>query len=242
MHEADPTTQLIDAFVVPTTKGAAVFVDTRYCALDAEAGQFQLAIYSPMSLSRGEEAVIRSRVEGDLFFNAVQNCQLGNRWFLDLCVGIVGFGIFALLVAFLTINYVAMFAALFWALPMGFGPPVVKTLRSLRFRRVGKRARSALACGEFLPESVVGRDGDALARLRELWSVVEWKDQYVDLMCLEHAARFRARWPAAVLFYRKLARLSLEHNQASFPRRLMFKASRWIESEATPRLIATRSR
>ena len=242
MHEADPTAQLIDAFVVPTTKGAAVFVDTRYYDLDAEAGPFQLAIYSPMALSRGEEAVIRSRVEGDLFANAVQNYQLGNRWFLELCVGLAGLGIFALLVAFLTINYVAIFAAIFWTLPLGFGPPVVQTLRSLRFRRVGKRARSALSCGEFLPESVVGRDGDALARLRELWSVVESKDQCIDLMRLEHEARFRARWPAAALFYRKLARLSLEHNQASLPRRFMFKASQWVEPEATPRLIVTRSR
>ncbi len=242
MHEAEPTAQLIDAFVVPTTKGAAVFVDTHYCELDAETGPFQLAIYSPMVLSRGEQAIIRSRVEGDLFTNAVRNCQLGNRWFLELCMGLVGLGVFALLVAFLTINYVAIFAAIFWALPFGFGPLAVQALRSVRFRRVGKRARSTLQCGEFLPEVVVGRNGDAVARLRELWSVVESKDQFVDVMRLEHEARFRARWPAAALFYRKLARLSPGHNQASLLRRVIFRAGEWFEPDATPRLIATRSR
>jgi hypothetical protein len=241
VQEADPTAQLINAFVVPTTDGAAVFVDTPYYDLDAEAGPFQLAIYSPSAMSRGEEAVIRSRVEGDLFAHAVQNVQLGNRWFFELLTGLVGLGIFALLVLFLIINYTIVFVAIFWALPLGFGPPAVKTLRSLRFRRLGKRARSALASGEFLPNSVVGRDGDALARLRELWSVVESNDHALDLMRLEHEARYRARWPGAALFYRELTGLAFL-KPSSLRGGLMFNAREWWGPERSPRLIAIRAR
>lgn len=205
MQDSDPNAQLIDAFVVPTDTGSAVLVDTDYGRLDAEAGPFQIALYSRAPMSMGELAVIRSRVEADLFAHAVRMAGQGRRWVLALLVGLLELSVAGVLLAFLTINRDPDYAVVAWAVPLGFLPGLLQAGRAVARRRVGSRARAILELGELLPTTAVGRDGDSLARLRDLWRVAAQPNEPRDLMRLERDARNRVRWPAAARYYRELA-------------------------------------
>lgn len=205
MQDSDPNAQLIDAFVVPTDTGSAVLIDTDYGRLDADAGPFQIALYSRLRMSQGELAVIRSRVEADLFSHAVRMAGHGRRWALALLVGLLELGVVGALLAFLFLNREPVFAVVVWAAPLGFAPGLLQAWRGVARRRTGSRARSILDVGELLPTTAVGRDGDSLARLRDLWRAANQPDEPRDLMRLERDARSRVRWPAAARFYRELA-------------------------------------
>ena len=205
MQDFDPNAQLIDAFVVPTDTGSAVLIDADYGRLDADAGPFQIALYSRLPLSMGELAVIRSRVEADLFAHAVRMASEGRRWVLALLMGLLELGVVGVLLAFLFLNREPVHAVVVWAAPLGFVPGLVFAWRAVRRRRVGASARATLELGELLPTTVVGRDGDSLARLRDLWRFADRPGEPRDLMRLEQAARRRVRWSAAARFYRALA-------------------------------------
>ena len=205
MQDSDPNAQLIDAFVVPTDTGSAVLVDADYGRLDADAGPFQIALYSRLPMSMGELAVIRSRVEADVFSHAVRTAGEGRRWALALLVGLLELGVVGVLLAFLFINREPVHAVVAWAVPLGFLPGLLQAWRAVARRRSGSRARSILEVGELLPATAVGRDGDSLARLRDLWRAADEPDEPRDLMRLERDARSRVRWPAVARFYRELA-------------------------------------
>ena len=205
MRDADPNAQLIDAFVVPTDTGSAVVIDADYGRLDADAGPFQIALYSRLPMSQGELAVIRSRVEADLFTHAVRMAAQGRRWPLALLVGLLELGVVGVLLAFLFINREPVHAVVAWTVPLGFVPGLVQAWRAVARRRVGACARSILEVGELLPTTAIGRDGDSLARLRDLWRIADRREESRDLMRLERDARRRVRWPAAARFYRELA-------------------------------------
>ena len=205
MQDSDPNAQLIDAFVVPTDTGSAVLIDADYGQLDADAGPFQIALYSRLRMSQGELAVIRSRVEADLFSHAVATAAQGRRWVLALLVGLLELGVAGVLLAFLFINREPVHAVVAWAVPLGFLPGLLYAWRAVSRRRAGARARSILEVGELLPTTAIGRDGDSLARLRDLWRVADQPDEPRDLMRLERDAERRVRWPAAARFYRELA-------------------------------------
>ena len=205
MQDSDPNAQLIDAFVVPTDTGSAVLVDTDFQRLDADTGPFQIALYSRLPLSMGEVAVIRARVEADLFADAVRTAAEGRRWVLALMTGLLELGVLGVLLAFLFLNREPVHAVVVWAAPLGFLPGLGYVWRAVAGRRAGARARSTLELGELLPTAAVGRDGESLARLRDLWRIAEQPDEPRDLMRLERVARERVRWPAAARFYRDLA-------------------------------------
>ncbi len=205
MQDSDPNAQLIDAFVVPTDTGSAVLVDTDYGRLDAEAGPFQIALYCRAPMSMGELAVIRSRVEADLFAHAVRVAGQGRRWALALLAGLLELSVVGVLLAFLVINRDPDYAVVAWAVPLGFLPGLLQAWRAVARRQVGSRPRSILEVGELLPTTAVGRDGDSLARLRDLWRAAARPNEPRDLMRLERDARNRVRWPAAARFYRELA-------------------------------------
>lgn len=205
MQDSDPNAQLIDAFVVPTDTGSAVLIDTDYGQLDADAGPFQIALYSRLPLSMGELAVIRARVEADLFAHAVRTAAEGRRWVLALLMGLLELGVVGVLLAFLFLNREPVYAVVAWAAPLGFLPGVLHAWRAVARRRAGARARATLEVGELLPTTAVGRDGDSLARLRDLWRFTDQPNAPRDLMRLEREARSRVRWPAAARFYRELA-------------------------------------
>ncbi len=213
MQDTDPNAQFIDAFVVPTDSGSAVLIDTDFRRLDAEAGPFQIALYSRLPLSMGELAVIRSRVEADLFAQAVRTAARGQRWVLALLTGVLELCVLGVLLAFLFLNREPVHAVVVWAAPLGFLPGLAYVWHSVTGRQAGARARSTLELGELLPNTAVGRDGDSLARLRDLWRIAEQPDEPRDLMRLEGVARERVRWPAAARFYRELAKAP----QASAP-------------------------
>ena len=205
MQDSDPNAQLIDAFVVPTDTGSAVLIDTDYGRLDADAGPFQIALYSRLPLSQGELAVIRARVEADLFSHAVRMAGQGRRWALALLLGLLELGVVGVLLAFLFMNREPVHAVVAWAVPLGFLPGLAQARQAVARWRVGARARSILDVGELLPTLAVGRDGDSLARLRDLWRIADQPDEPRDLMRLERDARNRVRWPAAARFYLELA-------------------------------------
>lgn len=205
VQNSDPNAQLIDAFVVPTDTGSAVLIDADYGQLDAVAGPFQIALYSRLPLSMGELAVIRARVEADLFAHAVRTAAEGRRWLLALLMGLLELGVVGVLLAFLFLNREPVHAVVAWAAPLGFVPGLLFAWRAVARRRVGARARATLEVGELLPTTAVGRDGDSLARLRDLWRFIDQPNEPRDLMRLERAARIRVRWPAAARFYRALA-------------------------------------
>lgn len=204
-QDSDPNAQRIDAFVVPTDTGSAVLIDTDYERLDADAGPFQVALYSRAPMSPGELAVIRARVEADLFGQAVRTAAQGRRWALAALVGLLELGVVGVLLAFLFVNREPVHAVVAWAAPLGFLPGLLQAWRAVARRRAGAGARSILEVGELLPTTVVGRDGDSLARLRDLWRVADQPDVPRDLMRLERDARLHVRWPAAARFYRALA-------------------------------------
>ena len=205
VQDSDPNAQLIDAFVLPTDTGSAVLIDTDYGRLDADAGPFQIALYSRLPMSPGELAVIRARVEADLFSHAVRMAGQGRRWALALLVGLLELGVVSVLLAFLFINREPVHAVVAWAVPLGFLPGLLQAWRAVARRRSGARARSILEVGELLPTTAVGRDGDLLARLRDIWRAADQPDEPRDLMRLERDARSRVRWPAVARFYRELA-------------------------------------
>ena len=205
MQDFDPNAQLIDAFVVPTDTGSAVLIDADYRRLDADAGPFQIALYSRLPLSMGDLAVIRARVEADLFAHAVRTAAEGRRWPLALVVGLLDLIVVGLLLTFLFINREPVHAVVVWAALLGFAPGLLYVWRAVARRRAGASARSTLEVGELLPTTAVGRDGESLARLRDLWRLADQPDEPRDLMRLERLARQRVRWPAAARFYRELA-------------------------------------
>lgn len=205
VQDSDPNAQLIDAFVVPTDTGSAVLIDADYGQLDAVAGPFQIALYSRLPLSMGELAVIRARVEADLFSHAVRTAGEGRRWLLALLTGLLELAVVGVLLAFLFLNREPVHAVVAWAVPLGFVPGLLLAWRAVARRRVGARARATLEVGELLPTTAIGRDGDSLARLRDLWRFIDQPNEPRDLMRLERAARVRVRWPAAARFYRALA-------------------------------------
>lgn len=221
MQDSDPNAQFIDAFVVPTDTGSAVLIDTDFWRLDADAGPFQIALYSRLPLSMGELAVIRARVEADLFAHAVRTAAEGRRWVLALLTGVIELGVLGVLLAFLFLNREPVHAVVVWAAPLGFLPGLAYVWRTVAGRQAGARARSTLELGELLPNTAVGRDGDSLARLRDLWRIAEQPDEPRDLMRLERVARERVQWPAAARFYRELAnapRTSAPRGRLSWPR------------------------
>ena len=205
VHESDSNVQFIDAFVVPTDTGSAVLIDTDYGRLEADAGPFQIALYSRLRMSQGELAVIRARVEADLFSHAVQVAGEGRRWVLALLLGLLELSLVGVLLAFLFLNREPIHALVVWAVPLGFLPGLAQAWRAVARRRLGARARAMLELGELLPNTAVGRDGDSLARLRDLWRAANEPDEPRDLMRLERDARRRVRWPTAARFYRELA-------------------------------------
>ena len=205
VQDSDPNAQLIDAFVVPTDTGSAVLIDADYGRLDAVAGPFQIALYSRLPLSMGELAVIRARVEADLFAQAVRTAAEGRRWLLALLMGLLELGVVGVLLAFLFLNREPVHAVVAWAAPLGFVPGLLLAWRAVARRRIGARARATLEVGELLPTTAVGRDGESLARLRDLWRFANEPDEPRDLMRLERGARSRVGWPAAARFYRALA-------------------------------------
>ncbi len=205
VQEPHPSAQSIDAFVVPTDTGAAVLIDTDYASLDARRGPFQIAVYGRAPMSPGELALTCARVEADLFTFARRMARHGRRWPLELLVGLLELGAAGLLLAFLFLNRQPIHAIVVWAVPLAFAPAALHTLRALRLRRTGARARAALLHGEVLPWTVVGRDGDGLARLRDLWRAADRGGETRDLLRLEREARLRMRWPAAAQLYRRLA-------------------------------------
>ena len=205
VQDSDPNAQLIDAFVVPTDTGSAVLVDTDFRRLDADVGPFQIALYSRLPLSMGELAVIRARVEADLFAHAVRTATEGRRWVLALVTGLLEMGVLGVLLAFFFLNREPVHAVVVWAAPLGFLPGLRCVWRAVAGRQAGARARSTLELGELLPTAAVGRDGESLARLRDLWRIAGEPDEPRDLMRLERVAREQVRWPAAARFYRDLA-------------------------------------
>ena len=88
------------------------------------------------------------------------------------------------LLAFLFLNREPVHAVLVWAAPLGFLPGLGYVWRAVAGRRAGARARSTLELGELLPTAAVGRDGESLARLRDLWRIAEQPDEPRDLMRL----------------------------------------------------------
>ena len=228
VQESDLNTQFIEAFVVPIDEGAALLIDTDYGQLEAEAGPFQLALYARVAMSLGEEAVIRSRVEAELFEYAVRTASIGRRWLIELTVGIVELSVLGLLLAFLFVNWLPMHAVTIVAAFLGFAPALFHTRRSILCRRVGARARSILEFGEVLPATAIGRNGDSVARLRDLWRVVEDVGDVRDLMSLEHEARVTLRWPAAARFYWELAAATDERREGS---ELWFRLIRFGRSD-----------
>ena len=205
VQDSDPNAQLIDAFVVPTDVGSAVLIDADYGQLDADEGPFQVALYSRLPMSQGELAVIRSRVEADLFSHALAMAAQGRRWPLALLVGLLELMIAGVLMAYLFLNREPVFAVVAWAVPLGFLPGLFYVWRAFSRRRIGSRARSTLEVGELLPTTATGLDGDSLARLRDLWRTAGEPDEPRDLMRLARDAERRVRWPAAARFYRHLA-------------------------------------
>ena len=205
VQESYLNTQLIEAFVVPIDEGAALLIDTDYGKLDAEAGPFQLALYARVAMSPGEEAVIRSRVEAQLFDYAVRMASVGRRWLTELVVGIVELAVLGLLLAYLIVIWSPLHAVIVVVAVLGFAPTLYRTGLSVRHRRVGIQARSILEFGEVLPTTAIGRNGDSVARLRSLWRVVEESGGVSELMSLERQARIQLRWTAAARFYRGLA-------------------------------------
>ena len=205
MQDSDPNAQLIDAFVVPTDTGSAVLIDADYERLKAVAGPFQIALYSRLPLSMGELAVIRARVEADLFAHAVRTAAEGRRWVLALLMGLLELGVVGVLLAFLFLNREPVHAVVAWAAPLGFLPGVLHAWRAVARRRAGASARATLEVGELLSTIAVGRDGESLARLRDLWRNINRPNEPRDLMRLERVARTRVRWPEAARFYRTLA-------------------------------------
>lgn len=205
MQDSDPNVQFVDAFVVPTDTGSAVLIDTDYGRLEADAGPFQIALYSRLRMSQGELAVIRARVEADLFSHAVRMASEGRRWALALLLGLLELGVVGVLLAFLFLNREPVHAFVVWAVPLGFLPGLAQAWRAVARRRSGARARAILEVGELLSTTAVGRDGDSLARLRDLWRAANQPDEPRDLMRLERDARNRVSWPTAARFYRELA-------------------------------------
>ena len=138
MQDSDPNAQFIDAFVVPTDTGSAVLIDTDFWRLDADAGPFQIALYSRLPLSMGELAVIRARVEADLFAHAVRTAAEGRRWVLALLMGVIELGVLGVLLAFLFLNREPVHAVVVWAAPLGFLPGLAYVWRTVAAVRPGR--------------------------------------------------------------------------------------------------------
>ncbi len=213
VQESYLNTQLIEAFVVPIDEGAALLIDTDYGKLDAEDGPFQLALYARVAMSPGEEAVIRSRVEAQLFDYAVRTASVGRHWLIELTVGMAELAVLGLLLAFLIVNWSPLHAVIVVVAVLGFAPALYHTGLSILHHRVGRRARSILEFGEVLPTTAIGRNGDSAARLHNLWRVVEDSGGVSEFMSLERHARVQLRWTAAARFYRELAATTNERRE-----------------------------
>lgn len=215
---------MIDAFVVPTETGAACFIDSDYAEIDASNGPVQLAIYSPYEVSPGEAAIVRARLEADLFSYATGAARLGHKWKRHALVALLELTLLGVLVAFLIINPSRAAFVVGWTLPFGFLVASRTALDVFAHREVGRRARRLLASGTVLAEPATAQFGGSLAHVRDIWRGVEEGTIARDTVALELAAQRQLRWPGAVAFYRTL-RGTLNDPRQRAPRA---RLARWL--------------
>ena len=208
---------MVDAFVVPTETGAALFIDADYTALDTANGPVQLAIYSPYEVSPGEAAVVRARLEADLFSYAASAAGFGRAWARHALLALLELTILGVLVAFLIANPSRVAFIVGWALPFGFLIATRSALRAFAHRRIGARARRMLESGVVIAEPAIAQFGGSLAHVRDIWRGLEEGAFARDIVALELAAERLLRWPGAVTFYRSL-RLAEDQSRPRPPR------------------------
>jgi hypothetical protein len=189
---------------VPTETGAAFFIDSDYAELDAANGPIQLAIYGPCDVSPGEAAIVRARLEADLFTYAAAAARFGQRWRQHALVALIELAILGVLVAFLIGNPSRMAFVIGWTLPFGFFVAGRAALQAFAHREIGARARRLLASGVVLAEPATAQFGGSLAYVRDIWRGLEEGTIARDVVALELAAQQQLRWPGAVAFYRSL--------------------------------------
>ena len=215
---------MVDAFVVPTETGAAFFVDADYTELDAANGPVQLAIYSPYDVSAGEAAVVRARIEADLFGYAASAAGLGRAWLRHALLAILELTILGVLIAFLIANPSRVAFIVGWALPFGFFIATRSTLHAFAQREFGARARRMLESGAVIAEPAIAQSGGSLAHVRDIWRGLEEGAFARDTVALELASERLLRWPGAVAFYRS-QRHAGEHSR---PRPLRSRLARLL--------------
>lgn len=189
---------------MPTETGAAFFVDSDYAELDASNGPVQLAIYSPYEISPGEAAIVRARLEADLFSYAAAAARFGSKWKRHALLALLELTILGLLVTFLILNQSQAAFVVAWTLPFGFFVATRTALDVFANREVGVRAHRLLASGTVLAEPATAQFGGSLAHVRDIWRGVEEGTIARDILALELAAQRQLRWPGAVAFYRTL--------------------------------------
>ena len=215
---------MVDAFVVPTETGAAFFVDADYAELDAANGPVQLAIYSPYEVSPGEVAVVRGRLEADLFSYAASAAGLGRAWMRHALLAILELTILGVLVAFLVANPSRVAFIVGWALPFGFFIATRSALHAFAQREYGARARRLLESGAVLAEPAISQFGGSLAHVRDIWRGLEEGAFARDTVALELASERLLRWPGAVTFYRS----QRQADEPSRPRPLRSRLARLL--------------
>ena len=202
----DYSQQVVDAFIVPTERGAALFVGSDYRDLDPSSGPFQLAVYGPTKLSPGEFALLRSRFEGDLLEYANRAAAYGYAWRRQIVLAVLELAILGILIAFLSLNPIGTSFLLGWALPFGFFVSALTALRAFARRRVAASARRVLESSVVLSQPAPSRRGESLAFARDIWRLVEGGEVARESAALERATSRELHWTVGEAFYHSLRR------------------------------------